>query len=197
MMSLERHFKDYLWYKGFDPTNTVVWGKATKVLYLHGALHLYRDVEGRTKKRGGEADRGSILRQIEDDHESVPLFISEGTSVDKMSSIRRSEYLSFAYDKLVKHSGVLVIFGHSLTPKFDQHILDALARGEKRSYWIDMREKRSHAPRRVAISMPSGTSSYQVIHEKAQLIRALPNLDLVFFDAATHPLGDPALAVAE
>ena len=54
MMSQEDRFKDYLWYMGFDPTNTVVWGEVTKVLYLHDALHLYRDAEEKTKKRGRE-----------------------------------------------------------------------------------------------------------------------------------------------
>jgi len=196
MMSLEDRFKDYLWFGGFDPTNTVVWGEATKVLYLHGALHLYRDGEGRTKKRGRETDRGSILRQIEDDREAVPLFISEGTSADKMASIRRNEYLWFAYEKLVKHPGKLVIFGHSMTPEFDQHILDALDRGEKRNYWIDIRKKQTHASRRVAISMRPAESR-RIIHEKARLLQALPNLDLVFFDAASHPLGDPWLKVDE
>jgi Domain of unknown function (DUF4917) len=33
-------FVDYFWGEAFDSLNTEVWGDRTRILYLHGALHL-------------------------------------------------------------------------------------------------------------------------------------------------------------
>src|SRR5690606_7166856 len=44
-------FKDYFWDEGFDASNVEIWGKCTKVLYLHGGLHLYHLPYGATFKR--------------------------------------------------------------------------------------------------------------------------------------------------
>jgi Domain of unknown function (DUF4917) len=198
MMQDENLFKDYFWNKGtkFDPTNTVVRSKTTMVLYLHGALHLYLDDEGKTAKRACTPQDGSILRQLEEDHENVLLFISEGTSADKMTALGRNDYLAFAYQQLLRHEGTMVIFGHSLTPGFDQHIIEALKAIEARRYH-DKRRKPSDQCFRVAISIVPSTPSPKIMHEKARLKDALPYLELEFFDSTTHPLGNPELRVKD
>lgn len=56
---------------------------------------------------------------------ATPLFISEGNSEEKLSSINRSDYLSFAYNKFSNHQGGLVVFGHLLSEN-DQHIVDVI-----------------------------------------------------------------------
>jgi hypothetical protein len=188
-------FKDYLWHMKFDPANTAVWGNATKVLYLHGALHLYKDSDGVTVKRGRANEAKSILRQIDEDHENFPLFVSEGNWKEKVSAIRRNDYLAFAYQRLMGHDGSMVVFGHSLNSEFDGHILQALVGIEKRRYHIDKRKRLPHQKFQVAISILPSKSNGDIIYEKAQLIRLLPEIDLTFFDATTHPLGDTRLRV--
>src|SRR5262249_62242669 len=103
---------------------------ATKVIFLHGALHLYKNRAGRTfKKLAG--DDGNLLDLFDVRGDAIPLFISEGRSRDKLSAITRNDYLSFAYERFSKHRGSLVVFGHSLTPEFDQHLLDAMRKWKR------------------------------------------------------------------
>jgi hypothetical protein len=47
-------FTDYFFAPRFDLGNTEMWGRATKVLFLHGGLHLYRELSGETIKRKAE-----------------------------------------------------------------------------------------------------------------------------------------------
>jgi hypothetical protein len=92
-------FKDYFWGQSqeFDLTDTETSVTATKVLYLHGGLHLYRLPSGVAIKRKAEAGRSLLdLFGVSFMEGATPLFITEGTSQDKLASIRRSDYLSFA-----------------------------------------------------------------------------------------------------
>ena len=98
--SLRRLSLDYFWGEGqeFDVTDTETSGTATKVLYLHGGLHLYRLPSGATIKRKAEAGLSLLdLFGVPFTEGAIPLFITEGTSQDKLASIHRSDYLSFAY----------------------------------------------------------------------------------------------------
>jgi len=114
---------DYFWSRElscviFDPQNVDVWQKATKLLYLHGGLHLLHLADGRTAKR--VAAPGSNLLEVfgepSDDYPgAVPLFVSEGTAEDKMAAIRRSEYLTFTLTEFSRFDGPLLVFGHSLS----------------------------------------------------------------------------------
>src|SRR5262249_40577295 len=106
IMDESKIFKDFFWGKWatapdeahFDLTDTDLWDeKCTKILFLHGALHLYRSKASTFKKIGG--DRGSLLEQFDVRGDAIPLFISEGTSKDKLSAIKRDDYLSFAYER--------------------------------------------------------------------------------------------------
>lgn len=53
-------FRDYFWGRQFDIANTEIWGKRTKVHYLHGGLHLYRRPTGQTLKRHAEAGQNLL-----------------------------------------------------------------------------------------------------------------------------------------
>lgn len=174
-------FKDFFWAPPyFDLADVEVWGKPTVVLYLHGGLHLYRTVSGRTLKR--HADEGVNLLDLFGTpiagEDATPLFVSEGSAADKLASIHRSDYLAFAYKKLVDHDGPLCVFGHSLGDT-DNHIVDALAA----------------RPRVIAISIRPGAAN-AIITAKANAIEKLPDAVLSFYDATTHPLGAAALAIA-
>ena len=62
------------------------------------------------------------------------MFISEGSANEKLSSIKKNEYLSFCYDSLRKSENQLEIYGHSLNSQVDGHIIDAI----KESYCDDI-----------------------------------------------------------
>ena len=176
-------FKDFFWAKCFDLANTQLSGKSTVVLYLHGGLHLYRTASGGTIKRHA-GPRSNLLDLFgtplpDEDKDATPLFISEGSSDDKLASIQRSDYLSFAYTKLAHHDGPLCLFGHSLSD-MDKHIVQALVQAEIHD---------------IAISVRPG-SREAVIAAKAKAHSKLPAAHLLFYDRTTHPLGATRLQIA-
>jgi hypothetical protein len=105
--------------------------------------------------------------------------VSEGNADEKRASIYRSEYLSFAFSRFSEDHGPLVVFGHSLGDS-DSHIVNAI---------------KAQRGRAIAVSIKRGQ---QLIRErKAQLIAALPDSTMYFFDAETHPLGAAELLVQD
>ena len=191
IMNDKNLFRDFIWNQGieedqnlFDINNTDIWDeKITKILFLHGALHLYKNAEGRTFKKISD-ENTNLLEMFDVQKGSIPLFISEGTSQDKLSAIMRNDYLSFAYQQFSRHRGALVIFGHSLHPSFDQHLIDAL---KKRSLY---EHKRNHPKKIIAISVHSGNDPHAIIDLKNRIKRDLPHSQVCFFDSQTHPLGE-------
>lgn len=174
-------FKDYLWGGRFKASNTDIRSEdATRILYLHGALHLYQEPGGHSFKRVSEPFTNLLdLFKLAPTGEAVPLFITEGSADDKLESIYGSDYLSFAFRQFEYHEGPLVVFGHSLSDS-DKHLLSAM------NEWED---------RPIAISMVAGDPA-EVVQRKHELHGRLPRAELSFFDAATHPLGRPSLKIA-
>lgn len=188
-------FKDFFWHndQSFDPANSHEWaGVATYVLFLHGALHLYHDAKGSTKKLAFSEADGGIMSKLDTGRNHIPLFVSEGTSRDKVRSIRRNEYLNFAYWKFTYHRGPLVVFGSTLSKEHDQHILDAM----KRWYQYDrVAIGRDAPPRMVAISVYPKTDPVEIISLKNRILSELDRCEVEFFDSTTHPLGDSKYAI--
>jgi hypothetical protein len=184
-------FKDYFWnacsdggsWMCFDVSNTEAALGSTKLLYLHGALHLVELPWGETAKlTAGDAN---LLEQFavpdpDEDYPIVPLVITEGSSEDKMAAIRRSDYLSFAYERLSHVPGPLTIFGHSLSDE-DRHLVDAVTKAD---------EKR---PLAVSVRASGGD---QLVKRKLELMKTFTKADLRFFDAASHPLGSQEISVS-
>lgn len=171
-------FRDFFWSGDFDITNTEVWGKKTKVHFLHGGLHLYRKPNGQTLKRTAQPGANLLELFATDFGGALPLFISEGTASEKLASIYRSDYLSFLLSKFTEDASPIVVFGHSLGES-DSHIVDIL---------------RSRPGRQIAVSIRPGGN---IIERKAGIIEALPSAELVFFEASTHPIGRPELTLEE
>jgi Domain of unknown function (DUF4917) len=172
---------DYFWSKplAFDPLNTEVWGKATKLLFLHGGLHLYKLSNGQTLKRTAQPGKNLLElfgEPLDADEGAVPLFVSEGEAADKLAAIRASDYLTFALTEFASADVPLVIFGHSLSEQ-DQHLVDIL-RGRQARTAVSLRKA---APR-------------DVLAAKAGVRNRLSDSDVIFFDAATHPLGASSLS---
>ena len=156
---------------------------ATRILYLHGGLHLVRNLDGTARKLPTTDSTllssfaiNNTIKTLDD----VPLFVSEGKVEEKLKTIRSSDYLSFCYEQLLTHKGALCIFGHDLGPQ-DKHLVDAI---------------RQARPTTLAISV-SGRSDGFIRQQKRRYSELFDGsgAQLKFFAARTHPLGDPALSV--
>jgi hypothetical protein len=97
-----------------------------------------------------------------------------------MKIIRGSDYLSFCHAQLAQHQGSLCIFGHALG-KQDRHILDAVLQAR---------------PKTLAISILPRSEAF-IQHQKRHYSALFEgqNIELNFYNAKTHPLGNPELAV--
>ncbi len=167
-------FIDYFLHGDFDITNLEYFLslRRRRILYLHGGLHLVRLPSGETRKL--TAIRSNLLDQFGKslDRGETPLFVTEGTADDKFASINHSSYLSFAYNEFTNHKDKLVVFGHSLDLS-DQHLIKAMQQWRGRNIAISIRR-----------------SAPNIIERKAYLQKQLPDANLSFFKAETHPLGN-------
>ncbi|MGK9415003.1 DUF4917 family protein [Pseudomonas cedrina] len=156
---------------------------ATRILYLHGGLHLVRNLDGTARKLPTTDSTllssfaiNNTLKTLDD----VPLFVSEGKVEEKLKTIRSSDYLSFCYEQLLNHKGALCIFGHGLGPQ-DAHLVDAI---------------RQARPSTLAISV-SGRSDGFIRQQKRRYSELFDGTgtELRFYAARTHALGNSALSV--
>ena len=179
VMQAPKQFNDLFNASGstFELSASAAKGKTTRMLYLHGALHLVRNQEGKARKI--TASEPTLLSNFAINHsisalDDVPLFVSETSSDDKRKSIRQSDYLSFCHEQLMAHKDALCIFGHSLSEQ-DQHLIDALRLAPLKTLCIAI------YPRSEAFIR------FQKNHYTA--LFAEKKLALRFFNSKTHPLG--------
>lgn len=163
---------------GFDPRRPAQGDH--RLFYLHGGLHLLKDRDGATRRRaaaGSELLDGFAINAPGE----VPLFVNEGASADKLRGIRGSDYLSHGLGALAAHQGPLCLFGHQLGSQ-DDHVVAALRQAPIERMAVGI----------FPLSDPWITSQKQ---RYQQLLG--DRVQLVFFDATTHPLGAPALLVPQ
>jgi hypothetical protein len=166
----------------FDPANSDVPDRRTPVYFLHGALHLVVMGPGVTRKLVHQNLRtllDQFGRPLEGDRQARPLLITEGSSQHKLQAIEGNDYLAHALDRLGKCDLPIVVFGSDLSEQ-DQHLVEAINRNPSRPVAISIRK--------------DGMSGREIRAVKAGLRAGLDAEPLVFFDAATHPLGLPSLA---
>lgn len=139
------------------------------VFYPHGNLVLARNkIENESKLRVRAHD---LLASILNSWESasyIPIFVSEGLSNQKLSSINNSHYLSTVYREVIPSIvDNLVIYGWNFG-EHDQHIL-----------------KRLRRIRTIAISVFQGDQAF--CNRVHQMIRdSIGNdVEIVFFDSAS------------
>jgi hypothetical protein len=150
-----------------------------------GDFTSFAGTEEPNKMSRNEGD--TILQQFTRifDEDGIPLFVSEGTSEDKMRVIEGSDYLSFAYREFANDHQPLVVFGSAFAVA---HITRAMTSAP----W----------PRKVAVSIKAN-SPEEAVSEKLRVHKAVADHsaesgskpDVLFFDSTTHPLGDPGLQV--
>ncbi|WP_060482449.1 DUF4917 family protein [Pseudomonas sp. NBRC 111119] len=162
----------------FDVRRTACEG--TRVLHLHGGMHLLKLPDGTTRQRS--ASSAELLQGFAvNTPGEVPLFVNEDRSDEKLRAIRNSDYLSWCLGQLAGEQDGVCLFGQHLDSS-DQHLLDAI---------------RQARPKHLAIAIrPLGEAS--VINQKQHFMSRLEGLaytPIYFFDAATHPLGQAALAI--
>jgi hypothetical protein len=170
-------YRDFFWSASneFSITNTEIYTGKIPIYYLHGAIHIKTDTTGLTYKVSASVSQ--TINEIVGDKfdNSVPLFISEGKSDMKLRRIRENDYLNFCFNELLKVESDIVVFGHSLSEEYDNHILEALKKGKSNN---------------IAISIFSGLKDT----EKELFISRIKNSFsdsnkiLSFFESVSHPL---------
>lgn len=165
----------------FDPARAVVPDGSVPVYFLHGALHLVVAESGATWKlrRNFDSLLDQFGRPIDRDSTARPLLVTEGSAADKLFTIERNGYLSHALERLAERELPVVVFGSSLS-EHDAHLAEALS---------------EHPNRPVAVSMLPG-SHEALLARQVEIFGRLRADPLLFFDARTHPLGDPLLRIA-
>lgn len=177
------NFGDFFWshHNTFSLADCGLSPARTGLLYLHGGVHLWQDSATGYTGKWTRHSGGRLLPDLASTFDKVPnrrpLFVSEGTSAQKMAVIRRSDYLSFARRCLIDNGDNTVIFGASFGPQ-DAHVIEAMNAGPKRKF---------------AISVWPGTGA-QNVAAMARYRSRLPRHDLRFFDSRTHPLGHENLS---
>jgi len=156
-------------------------GPGTRLLYLHGGLHLLKQQDRSSRQRSASGSQlldGFAVNTPGD----VPLFVNESNSDDKLKAIRSSDYLSWCLGELAGHQGGLCLFGQHLDAS-DRHLLEAIKQAR---------------PTHLAIAIRA-LSEASIISQKqhyAQRFADAPHIPLYFFDASSHPLGLCDLEVA-
>lgn len=145
---------------------------ATLVFYPHGSLITSRRAMDLTERKiAAGGSKWDLLENILNCWESgwyVPLFVSEGTSVQKRNSIANSNYLSRVFREVLPSSGEsLVIYGWAASEQ-DEHVLAQLRRPGARL-------------RRVAASVFGGDQASAQKMEDA--LKAAGVEEVLFFDA--------------
>ncbi|BCH54766.1 DUF4917 family protein [Agrobacterium vitis] len=100
--------------------------KEINVLFPHGTLFIF-DKNGDAFKPKA---KDKTLIEIITEHMGngdFPLFVSEGSSEQKLMAIRKSFYLNYAYEKIERQKDNFFTFGHSLDLQSDGHIFRKIA----------------------------------------------------------------------
>lgn len=144
--------------------------------FLHGALHIF-DAGTEIQKYTWRNTGVRLINQIREalSHDYFPLFVSEGTSVEKYQHIRHNDYLAKAYRSFSSIQGALFIFGHSLAEN-DDHYLRCIQRGKISHLYVGL------------YGDPSTDANKFIVRRANQLMegrRPRNPLTVTFYDAAS------------
>lgn len=115
-------------YVSWDPDTS----KTQTIRYLHGALHLF-DTGSEMQKWTWVNTQIPLIEQIREalQRDFYPVFVSEGTSDEKLERIRHNDYLCKMYRSFTELKGAIVVFGHSLDASDDHIFQDRIGRHGK------------------------------------------------------------------
>ncbi|MEG3128140.1 DUF4917 family protein [Pantoea cypripedii] len=158
-------------YVTWEPQNT----HKQSIFFLHGALHLFdagyelrKFTWVNTNVRLIEQARTAIKGNL------FPVFVSEGTSKEKMERIRHNDYLAKAYRSFVEITGALFVYGHSLAEN-DEHFLAGIENGKVRQLYVGIYVD------------PTSEANKKIIRRAMHMVdvRSKANLEVFFYDAST------------
>ncbi|MDI1268915.1 MAG: DUF4917 family protein [Polaromonas sp.] len=101
-----------------------------RIYYLHGALHLFdagSELQKYTWKNTGIRLKQQIRAALASS--KYPLFVSEGTSQEKLERIKHSGYLHRGLASMPKVTGSMFVYGLSFAPN-DEHVIRMLEIGK-------------------------------------------------------------------
>lgn len=103
---------------------------------LHGGLHLFDDGAGQIIKAidTGEGVIATITDTIANNGR-FPVYVAEGTSVQKMKKINSVAYLRHCYDTLRRNAAAIFVYGHSADEN-DAHIYRAIFGSEAKHIYF-------------------------------------------------------------
>lgn len=109
------------------------WGRnknGQNIHYLHGALPLF-DTGIEVVKEQYDKDH-YIMENIKGrmNRKEYPVFVTAGTSDQKLEHIMHNRYLTHCYDSLCEIQGTLIAFGFNFG-EYDEHIIDAINKAAK------------------------------------------------------------------
>lgn len=110
--------------------------KGFRIHYVHGALHIFDAGDEIIKKTYNNTDI-NLVDQVRDSLSKhiYPIFISEGSSEQKLTKILHSAYLNHCYRSLCRIGGDLVVYGASLKNN-DDHVLRAIIDGNVKNIYF-------------------------------------------------------------
>jgi hypothetical protein len=157
-------------------TNIPPCEKTTIVSYPHGNLAIAVDIYGTEVKISSDLHE-PLLESVFyrwTNGDLAPVFVSEGTTIQKLSSISRSHYLSTVYHQILPDiTESLVLFGWSINDN-DIHILDSICRGQ---------------PNRFALAVNPNNPNLEIHTARlnqmlSERIRS-PDFELILFDRSS------------
>ena len=113
-----------------------------RIHYLHGALHLV-DTGTQLVKYKSSGGQLPLMDQIRAaiPRDMFPLFVAEGTSVQKLRRIKRSPYLNNSLRhftrRMRRKQDTLFVFGHSFDDS-DDHVLRRIKSGNIRRLYVGL-----------------------------------------------------------
>jgi hypothetical protein len=129
-------------YQSSEKLEYVTWetGQSNKqnIWFLHSALHIF-DSGTEIKKYTWNRTGICLIEQIRNSlaNDLFPLFVSEGSSLEKLNKIRHSDYLSRAYRSFQAIGNCLFVHGHSLAEN-DEHYLKLIERGKVKHLFLGL-----------------------------------------------------------
>lgn len=158
-------------YVTWEPHNT----HKQNVFFLHGALHLF-DAGYELRKFTWVNTKVRLIDQIREamNQDLFPVFVSEGTSLEKIERIRHNDYLAKSYRSFSEIGGALFIYGHSLAEN-DEHFLKAIENGKVRQLYVGV------------YGNPESNDNKRIIGRahRIALNRERRNLEVFFYDAGS------------
>lgn len=144
--------------------------------FLHGALHVF-DSGTEIQKYTWSNTGVRLIDQIRDAlaKDYFPIFVSEGTSAEKLERIRHNDYLAKAYRSFSEITGSLFIYGHSLAAN-DEHYLKRVEKGKISRVYVGIYGDPNAPDNKAIIKRANALASTRTPKKP---------LAVMFYDAAT------------